>query len=78
MDLETYQYLRTNPRLLEYIRQHPIWYRYLSRDGIKRLEALEKEAKVFYGQTISGRLHRVNEQVQMASMLINLTNILKD
>lgn len=78
MDNMTYLYLRNRPELLKFMRQHPIWYRYLMRDGVNRLPELEKEAKIFYGQTFSGRLDRVNNQVQMASMLINLANILKD
>jgi hypothetical protein len=73
-----YAYLQENPKMLDFIRQQPIWYRYLSRDGASRIPELEKEAKRFHGQTWSGRLNRMNEQVQMASMLINVANILKD
>lgn len=78
MDLATYQFIQGQPKLLEFVRNNPIWYRYLLRDGIKRIPELEKEAKIFYGQTFSGRLNRINDQVQMASMLINVANILKD
>lgn len=78
MESAIYQYLRTKPELLEFMRHQPIWYRYLSRDGAKRLAELEKEANIFYGKTFSGRLSRVNDQVQMASMLINVANMLKD
>lgn len=78
MDTATYHYLLSNPKFIDYVRQNPIWYRYLLRDGVKRLPELEREVKIFYGQTISGRLNRMNDQVQMASMLIQLANILKD
>lgn len=78
MEPVIYHYLRTNPELLEFIRQNPVWYRYLGRDGRGRMNDLEKEAKIFYGQTFSGRLNRVNDRVQMASMLINVANILKN
>ncbi|GGN49131.1 YlbE-like family protein [Oceanobacillus indicireducens] len=78
MEQAVYLYLREQPKLLEFIRRQPIWYRYLLREGAKVLPELEKEAKVFYGQTFSGRLNRVSDQVQMASMLINVANILKD
>ncbi|WP_405102428.1 YlbE-like family protein [Oceanobacillus sp. FSL H7-0719] len=78
MDRATYNYIKQQPKLVEFMRQRPIWYRYLSRDGATRIPELEKEAKVFYGQTLSQRLNRVNDQVQMASMLINLANLLKD
>lgn len=78
MEQTIYLYLRGQPKLLEFIRREPIWYRYLLREGAKLLPELEKEAKVFYGQTFTGRLNRVSDQVQMASMLINVANILKD
>lgn len=78
MDQTTYFYLKQQPKLMEFIRQRPIWYRYLSREGATRIPELEKEAKIFYGQTLSQRLNRINDQVEMASTLINLANLLKD
>ncbi len=78
MDRTTYLYLKQQPKLVEFVRQRPIWYRYLSRDGATRISELEKEAKIFYGQTLSQRLNRMNDQVEMASTLINLANLLKD
>jgi len=78
MDQTTYFYLKQQPKLMDFIRQRPIWYRYLSRDGAARIPELEKEAKIFYGQTLSQRLNRINDQVEMAFTLINLANLLKD
>ena len=57
---------------------NPIGYRHLSRDGLKRVNELENAAKVFYGKTLSQRMDRVNNQLQMASMLINMADLLKD
>ena len=78
MDSTTIQYLANNPKLQEFIRYEPHWYRHLSRDGLKRVNELENAAKVFYGKTLSQRMDRVNNQLQMASMLINMADLLKD
>lgn len=78
MDATTYRYLKSQPNLLEFIRQQPNWYRYLSRDGMVRVQELEREAKIFHGKTLSQRLDRINHQVNMASMLINVADLLKD
>ena len=78
MDAYTYYYLKEQPKLLEFIRYEPIWYRYLSRDGAARLSELEREAKIFYGQTLPQRLKRINQQMQMASMFIHAAELLKD
>lgn len=78
MDIATIQYLANNPTLQEFIRYEPYWYRQLSRDGLKRVNELEKASKVFYGKTLSQRVDRVNNQLQMASMLINMADMLKD
>ncbi|MHA6251404.1 YlbE-like family protein [Oceanobacillus sp. CAU 1775] len=78
MDATTLQFLSNNPKLLEFIRHEPYWYRYLSRDGLKRVNELEREAKVFYGKTLAQRMDRVNNQLEMASMLINMADLLKD
>lgn len=78
MDSSTYQYLSNQPKLLEFIRHNPHWYRYLSRDGLTRRTELEREAKIFFGQTLTQRVERVNQRIQMASMLMNVAELLKD
>lgn len=78
MDELTFLYLQNNPKIREYIRFEPIWYRYLSRDGLERIEELEIEAKRFYGLTFPQRMERFNQQLQMASMLMNVAKMMKD
>ncbi|GGH72285.1 hypothetical protein GCM10010978_09080 [Compostibacillus humi] len=77
MDASTYQYLLSKPELLHFIRQEPVWYRYLSRDP-DSLALMEKEAKIFFGKTVSQRLGKMNRQVQMVHMLLQLANAMKD
>jgi len=72
-----YQYLQENPDLLQFVRYNPIWYRYLTRDP-NRLSELEREAKHYYGKTFSKRLEKFNNQVQMASMLMQFADAMKD
>lgn len=72
-----YQYLRSNPELLRFVRFNPMWYRYLTRDP-SRINEIEKEARKFYGKTIPQRLEKLSNHVQMASMLIQLAGNMKD
>lgn len=46
MDNDVIAYLRKNPELAEFVRYHPIWYRYLMRDP-GRLTELKKKQKNF-------------------------------
>lgn len=73
----SYSYLQAHPELLTFVRYNPMWYRYLSRDP-SRLETVEREAKKFYGKTFSQRLEKMNNQVQMISMLMQFAGSMKD
>lgn len=77
MNEYVYYYLYTNKPLLNFVRHHPIWYRYLSRDP-ERVHELEREAKIFYGQTFTQRLEKVNEHVQLVQMLAEISKLTKD
>lgn len=71
MDRETYYYIKSQPDLHRFIRYHPIWYRYLSRDP-DMIVKLEKEAKKFYGKTFNQKINRFYNNVQMFEMLLHL------
>lgn len=72
-----YDYLQSRPDLLQFVRYNPVWYRYLTREPY-RISELEKEAKRFYGKTMSQRLEKLSNQVQMAGMLIQFADVMKD
>lgn len=46
MDNEVITYLKQNPDIAEFVRYHPIWYRYLMRDP-NRLTELKKKQRNF-------------------------------
>lgn len=77
MDRMSYNYLSAHPDLANFVRYHPVWYRYLARDP-QRIYELKEEAKVFYGKTLQQRLERLNDQVQMVHMLIQIAGTIKD
>ncbi|MFA1818683.1 YlbE-like family protein [Virgibacillus oceani] len=77
MDEYTYRYLTNNPSLARFVRYNPMWYRYLSRDP-EKIREIDKEARKFYGKTFPQRMDRLNNQVQMAGMLMQFAEAVKD
>ncbi|RLL45216.1 hypothetical protein D8M04_10175 [Oceanobacillus piezotolerans] len=77
MDKQVQEYLAKNPSLANFIRYNPVWYRYLTRDP-SSIKEMEKEAKVFYGKTISQRVERINNSVQMLNMVMQFAGVMKD
>lgn len=77
MDETAYKYLVSKPKLVNFIRYNPEWYRYLARDP-NRVYELEEASKFFYGKTLSQRLDKVTNQIQMVHMLIQFSGIMKD
>jgi hypothetical protein len=72
-----YETLTKQPQLFEFIRENPIWYRYLSREPGMVLE-IEKAAREYEGKTFSKRLEKLGSQAQMVHMLIQLAGAMKD
>lgn len=64
-------------KLIFFVRYHPVWYRYLSRDP-NSIHELEKEAKRYYGKTLSQRVERIGSNMQMLNMMIQFAGALKD
>lgn len=77
MQNDGYAYLQKDPKLVEFVRRNPIWYRYLSRDNAC-LDQLKKEADLYYGKTLPQRLERVHNQLQMLTMFIRMAGDMKD
>ncbi|MUK89553.1 hypothetical protein GMD78_14390 [Ornithinibacillus sp. L9] len=77
MNRYCYQFLKSRPELLHFVRQNPIWYRYLTRDP-NRLSELEKEARQFYGKTFTQQVERINNGVQMVGMFLQFADSMKD
>lgn len=71
MRLEIYQYILAQPDLKKYIRMNPIWYRQLSRNPYQ-IQKLEVEANHFYGRTFPQRMEKLQNSLQLASMLMQM------
>lgn len=77
MQASVYHYLQQNPKLANFVRYNPEWYRYLSREPY-RLNELQKESKTFYGKTIPQQVEKLGNQVQMINMLVQFAGAMKD
>ncbi len=64
-------YIRQKRDLHRFIREHPTWYRVLSRNPGK-LPDFEREAMVIYEKTIPQRIDKLSRNVQMGLMLYNM------
>lgn len=63
--------LRSQPEIKQFIRQHPYWYRKLSRDPYQ-LQQLQVEVNQFYGRTFPQRMEKIQNNLQLAMMLIQM------
>jgi len=72
-----YDMLIKHPKYVSFIRDHPIWYRYLSRDPEMIFE-IEKAVREYEGKTFSKRLENIGSQAQMLHMFIQLAGAMKD
>lgn len=71
MRQEIQVYISQNPEIKQFIRNHPMWYRYLARNP-QSLSQLENEMKVYYGKTFPQKLDRFQSNLNMAMMLIDM------
>jgi len=74
MRIEVYQYISSRPDLKNYIRMNPIWYRRLSRNPYQ-ISMLEEEANHFYGRTFPQRMEKLQNSIQIASVLMQMLPI---
>ncbi|GAF22238.1 MULTISPECIES: YlbE-like family protein [Shouchella] len=58
-------------KIREFMRYHPEWYRHLSRNP-ERLAEMEKESNYFYGKTFPQRVERMQNNVSMMVMLMEM------
>ncbi|WP_106497732.1 YlbE-like family protein [Lentibacillus sp. Marseille-P4043] len=72
-----YQYLQSHPHIANFVRFNPSWYRYLTRDP-NRITELPGAAKKYYGKTFPQQLEKISNQVQMAGMLVQFADAMKD
>lgn len=68
---ELYDYIQNNEDLQKFIREQPIWYRKLSRDPLK-IQEFELAMMQYYKKTIPDRVDKFQNQIQMASFLVEM------
>ena len=71
------QYIGKNQSLLKFLREHPEWYRYLSREP-HRITEMERQAKHYFGQTWTKRIEKMNHQIDKLAFLLSLSDVMKD
>ncbi|WP_066192826.1 MULTISPECIES: YlbE-like family protein [Gracilibacillus] len=77
MELDTYRYLQQKEELWKFVRLHPEWYRYLTREPA-RVAELEVMAKQYYGKTLPQRMERVQQNMQMIQLLMQMAGSWND
>lgn len=60
-----------NPELHQFVRMHPYWYRKLGREP-QSLNQLQEDAKLFYGKTVPQKLERLNNNLKLAMMFMQM------
>lgn len=75
MRREIQNYLASRQDLTMFIRGNPSWYRILSRSPEKMFE-IEQKAKVYYGQTFPQKIDRLQQQIQLANVLVGMMNVM--
>ncbi len=71
MRQEIQLYIIQRPELKQFLRRHPVWYRYLSRNP-HSLAQIENEAKIYYGKTFPQKLDRFQSNLNLALMLLEM------
>lgn len=77
MQTETYDFLQRNPKLANFVRYNPVWYRNLTREP-HRINELEYEAKKFYGKTFPQQIEKFGNHLQTVDLLIQFAGMMKD
>ena len=70
-------FLQSDEEYIKFIRQQPKWYRKLSRNP-ELVEDFRLASLEFFGKTIPQRVDKLQNQVQMASFMIDMFQVLKE
>ncbi|WP_110112951.1 YlbE-like family protein [Bacillus sp. CGMCC 1.16541] len=77
MRKDVYDYIVSKPKLIDFIRQQPVWYRKLTRDP-NELEKFELASLQYFKQTIPDRVEQFSNSVQMANMMFHMFQAMKN
>jgi YlbE-like protein len=77
MRKDVLDFLKSDEDYIKFIRQKPKWYRKLSRNP-ELIEEFRLASLEFFGKTIPQRVDKLQNQVQMASFMIDMFHVLKE
>jgi hypothetical protein len=77
MEAKVYKYLLSRPDILHFVRMNPMWYRRLTRYP-ESMQMLESASKEFYGKTFYQKVGKVNDQINLLTMLMSMSEVLKE
>ncbi|WP_053366083.1 YlbE-like family protein [Bacillus sp. FJAT-27245] len=77
MRMEVMEYIVARKDLQQFLREQPVWYRKLSRNP-NDLEAFETASLYYFEKTIPHRVAKFSNGVQMASMMFQMLQSMKN
>ncbi|MBW7650161.1 YlbE-like family protein [Anoxybacillus sp. ST4] len=77
MRKDVYEYIVVKPKLHQFLREHPSWYRRLARRPMD-IKEMEKEARQYYKQTMSHKVQNVVQTIEMAKMMMAMMKLMND
>ncbi|MBQ4817180.1 YlbE-like family protein [Bacillus pumilus] len=77
MRKEVQEFVMAEEERIKFIRQSPLWYRQLTRHPDK-LSSFELDKMNFYEKTIPHRVSQLSNSVQMAEMMIQMFQAMRN
>ncbi|MFB7302255.1 YlbE-like family protein [Heyndrickxia sporothermodurans] len=71
MRQDVMEYIYSKNELKQFLRRQPMWYRKLTRHP-EEIEKFEIASLHFFEKTIPQRVEKINNNIQMASMMMNM------
>lgn len=77
MRKNVYEYLQSKPKLIQFLREQPIWYRKLTRNP-NDLEQFELASMNYFKQTIPHKVQKFTNSVEIANMMLHMYQAMKN
>jgi len=76
MRSDVYEYIQANYDLKRFLREKPIWYRYLSRNP-GQLENMHIDMMHYYKKTIPHKVSSFSQSLQLVSMMLGMMDAMR-
>lgn len=76
MRRDVYDHIQANDDLKRFLREKPIWYRYLSRNP-DQLENMHIDMLHFYKKTIPHKVSNFSQSLQFVSMMLGMMDAMR-